>query len=171
MTMERVLKVQTLIIVVMDKVRCRHDALLVEKEVGWWKWNEEMQRLLLRYTRRLVQFNYYCVYNYPSRTAEEIEQLIAGGSLMMGLWYSFDNSSDWWYPPPSSYFESKTKCNATASQIMASLLQILLQHKLEEAPARTPKDTSGYLLSKKMPKLSSTPSSCSWPRAKSPSWS
>ena len=34
MTMERVLKVQTLIIVVMDKVRCRHDALLVEKEVG-----------------------------------------------------------------------------------------------------------------------------------------
>ena len=31
--MERVLKVQTLIIVVMDKVRCRHDALL-EKEVG-----------------------------------------------------------------------------------------------------------------------------------------
>ena len=27
MTMERVLKVQTLIIVVMDKVRCRHDAL------------------------------------------------------------------------------------------------------------------------------------------------
>ena len=34
MTMERVLKVKTLIIVVMDKVRCRHDALLVEKEVG-----------------------------------------------------------------------------------------------------------------------------------------
>ena len=33
MTMERVLKVQTLIIVVMDIVRCRHDALLVEKEV------------------------------------------------------------------------------------------------------------------------------------------
>ena len=32
---------------------------------------------------------------------------------------------------------------------MASLLQSLLQHKLEEAPARTPKDTSGYLLSKK----------------------
>ena len=30
MTMERVLKVQTLIIVVMDKVWCRHDAL-------WWK--------------------------------------------------------------------------------------------------------------------------------------
>ena len=27
-------KVQTLIIVVMDKVRCRHDALLMEKEVG-----------------------------------------------------------------------------------------------------------------------------------------
>ena len=34
MTMERVLKVKTLIIVVMDKERCRHDALLVEKEVG-----------------------------------------------------------------------------------------------------------------------------------------
>ena len=34
MTMERVLKVQTLIIVAMDKVRCRHDAVLVEEEVG-----------------------------------------------------------------------------------------------------------------------------------------
>ena len=36
---------------------------------------------------------------------------------------------------------------------MGSLLQSLLQHKLEEAPARTPKDTSGYLLSKKKAKI------------------
>ena len=40
----------------------------------------------------------------------------------MGLWYRFDNSRDWWYPPPPL----QKQCNVTASH-MSSLLQIFIQ--------------------------------------------